>query len=317
MEVRKIKGIDIAGERFGRLVAIEPITINGRRKWICKCDCGSIKVIATGALMSGGTKSCGCLSKDFLDLTGKKFGRLEVISKNKERSVNGYIHWNCVCECGNRVVVSTSNLTNKDISKRVQSCGCLKREIASKRFSSKLDGKVFGKLTVLYRAGTQVQGNGDKKSLWHCRCECGTEIDVIGKNLLNGNTQSCGCVVSRGELLVRKYLNDNNIRYLTQKTYSDLRSSNNGRLRFDFAVLDDNNDVLGLIEYQGIQHYKNTGIGELEREETDGLKRQYCQLHNIPLLEIPYNQDLQNLIDNFLQSINYKSTLCQASKEEG
>lgn len=308
------RAIDLTEQRFGRLVALYSKSFNGRLKWLCQCDCGNQVWVNTGGLRNGGTKSCGCLNKECHDYTGERFGKLTVLkcighkidSANKKR-----ITWECVCDCGNITYVSSDNF------KTTLSCGCLKKELSSQRFSSKLDGMKFGKLTVIYRTGTQIQGNGDKKSYWHCRCECGTEIDVIGKNLLNGNTQSCGCVVSRGELLVREYLNDNNIRYLMQKTYDDLRSSNNGRLRFDFAILNDNNEVLGLIEYQGIQHYKNTGIGELEREETDALKRQYCQSHNIPLLEIPYNQDLQSLIDNFLQSINYKSILCQASKEEG
>lgn len=308
------RAIDLTGQRFGRLVALCSKSFNGRLKWLCQCDCGNQVWVNTGGLRNGGTKSCGCLNKEYHDYTGERFGKLTVLkcighkidSANKKR-----ITWECVCDCGNITYVSSDNF------KTTLSCGCLKKELSSQRFSSKLDGMKFGKLTVIYRIGTQIQGNGDKKSYWHCRCECGTEVDVIGKNLLNGNTQSCGCVASRGALLVREYLNDNNTRYLTQKTYDDLRSSNNGRLRFDFATLNDNNEVLGLLEYQGIQHYKNTGIGGLEREETDALKRQYCQSHNIPLLEIPYNQDLQSLIDNFLQSINYKSILCQASTEEG
>lgn len=301
-----MKKIDLSGQKFGRLTAIKPVVVNGCRKWLCACDCGNFTTVSTGSLRSGGTKSCGCLNREFLDLTGKKFGRLTVESINQERTKDGYIHWNCSCECGNHVVVSTSNLTNKNILKRVQSCGCLKKESASKRFSSKLEGERFGQLTVLYRVGTQTQGNGDKKSYWHCKCDCGTEVDVIGKNLLNGNTQSCGCVVSRGELLVRKYLNCKNVRYCMQKTYEDLRSSNGGRLRFDFAILNSSNEVVALIEYQGVQHYKDTGIGKLEREETDELKRKYCKANNIPLLEIPYNKDLEVLIDDFLQSINYK-----------
>lgn len=301
-----MRKIDLSGQKFGRLTAIEPVVVDGHRKWLCVCDCGNFTTVATGSLRSGGTKSCGCLNREFLDLTGEKFGRLTVESINQEKTKDGYIHWNCSCECGNNVVVSTSNLTNKDVSKRVQSCGCLKKESASKRFSGKLEGERFGQLTVLYRVGTQIQGNGDKKSYWHCKCDCGTEVNVIGKNLLNGNTQSCGCVVSRGELLVRKYLNRKNIRYCTQKTYEDLRSSNGGRLRFDFAILNNDNKVIALVEYQGIQHYKDTGIGKLEREETDDLKRKYCKTNNIPLLEIPYDKDIEIIIDDFLQSINYK-----------
>lgn len=46
----------------------------------------------------------------------------------------------------------------------------------------------YGKLTVLYRAP-----NKGKKVYWHCKCECGTEIDVSADNLRNGHTTSCGC----------------------------------------------------------------------------------------------------------------------------
>lgn len=53
----------IAGQRFGRLVAIEPVT---RDKWRCKCDCGNEIIVARRSLVSGVTKSCGCLRRDFL-----------------------------------------------------------------------------------------------------------------------------------------------------------------------------------------------------------------------------------------------------------
>lgn len=62
--------IDLAGKRFGRLVPISstPKIINGhsRRFWLCSCDCGaSVESISTN-LMSGNTRSCGCLKTDLL-----------------------------------------------------------------------------------------------------------------------------------------------------------------------------------------------------------------------------------------------------------
>ena len=52
---------------------------------------------------------------------------------------------------------------------------------------SELAGRTFGKLTVVYH-------NGSKRglSLWHVKCECGKEKDVLGTSLLSGNTLSCG-----------------------------------------------------------------------------------------------------------------------------
>ena len=50
-------------------------------------------------------------------------------------------------------------------------------------------GQKFGKLTVLARNGT----NHYKKVMWHCRCDCGNELDVVAGALVTGNTSSCGC----------------------------------------------------------------------------------------------------------------------------
>lgn len=53
---------DLKGKRFGRLVVIEPAeTVNGKLHWLCICDCGKEKTVASGALRGGRTKSCGCL----------------------------------------------------------------------------------------------------------------------------------------------------------------------------------------------------------------------------------------------------------------
>ncbi len=50
-------------------------------------------------------------------------------------------------------------------------------------------GNKYGLLTVLYRGPNSKDG----RVQWHCRCDCGNEVDVIAKNLRSGNTKSCGC----------------------------------------------------------------------------------------------------------------------------
>lgn len=65
-----MKGIDITGQRFGRLVAIKLIPkeertwSNKERAWLCKCDCGNEVIVRQRNLLSSRmTKSCGCLRK--------------------------------------------------------------------------------------------------------------------------------------------------------------------------------------------------------------------------------------------------------------
>ena len=62
------------------------------------------------------------------NLLGKTFGRLTAIKQYPEKR-KGYIQWVCKCECGNTVIVRSDLLK----SGAVRSCGCLSKEIHSKR----------------------------------------------------------------------------------------------------------------------------------------------------------------------------------------
>lgn len=64
----------------------------------------------------------------FIDLTGQKFGRLIVISRVVNNKSNG-ARWNCLCDCGKEKIVYSDHLR----SGNTKSCGCLHRELASKR----------------------------------------------------------------------------------------------------------------------------------------------------------------------------------------
>lgn len=52
-----------------------------------------------------------------------------------------------------------------------------------------LTGKRFGKLIVLSDTGRRKS----KRPIWKCKCDCGKEVEVLGKYLLVGDTKSCGC----------------------------------------------------------------------------------------------------------------------------
>ena len=50
-----------SGDKFGRLTLLHSFVENGRRKWLCRCNCGNEKIILQQSLPGGNTKSCGCL----------------------------------------------------------------------------------------------------------------------------------------------------------------------------------------------------------------------------------------------------------------
>jgi len=62
------KKLQLIGKRFGRLLVLREVeqveTNHGKvRRFMCKCDCGTRKVIRIDAL-KGSTKSCGCLNRE-------------------------------------------------------------------------------------------------------------------------------------------------------------------------------------------------------------------------------------------------------------
>lgn len=57
-----------------------------------------------------------------------------------------------------------------------------------------LTGQRFGRLIALYETEPYISKNGDKIRQWHCKCDCGNEIDVYQNHLRRGNTKSCGCL---------------------------------------------------------------------------------------------------------------------------
>ena len=124
-----------------------------------------------------------------IDLTGKKFNKLTVISR-AENSKDGRARWLCRCDCGNERIVLGKSLRNG----HTQSCGCLGKEMASKRSFKDRTGERFGRLTVLSRANDYVSKNNVHHVRWNCICDCGNTITVDVTRLVTGHTKSCGCL---------------------------------------------------------------------------------------------------------------------------
>jgi hypothetical protein len=62
-------------------------------------------------------------SREVVDITGNKYGKLLVINR-EGRNKSNKITWKCRCDCGKEVIVTGNNLKNG----HTQSCGCLHKE---------------------------------------------------------------------------------------------------------------------------------------------------------------------------------------------
>lgn len=107
------------GQTFGMLTVVgqAPSTPKGQSRWICRCECGTEKVVMGSNLRRGTTVSCGCKKRN--DLTGKKIGKLTVLERSDRYGSRGKRQtqlWKCLCECGAITYKATDTLTNSDIS---------------------------------------------------------------------------------------------------------------------------------------------------------------------------------------------------------
>lgn len=186
---------NLTGERFGYLTVVEKAEgLHGRYyNWLCHCDCGNEIIVSTKNLNGHRTTHCGCqliirrnLQLMQKDITEKKFGALTAI-KMMEKTDTGEPLWECKCECGNSVTVSCRKL----LRDKAKDCGC---GMGKKPHYKDITGKRKGILTALYPTLLK-----DKRGsvIWHCRCECGNEIDITEDDFVYGNYVSCGCVKQR------------------------------------------------------------------------------------------------------------------------
>lgn len=183
--------LDLLGRTFGTLTVIQKLDEreNGYCVWLCQCSCGKQVKANTKNLTRGNFFCSDCTPKNNAkkgpvaeDLTGQRFGKLQVLERAENKK--GRTAWLCQCDCGNLKTVLSRDLK----AGKVRSCGCLSHRIG--RGMKNITGRRFGNLTALY----PTDRRDEKGSVyWHCQCDCGNETEVPEDGLVWGNYQSCGC----------------------------------------------------------------------------------------------------------------------------
>lgn len=166
---------NIIGEKFGKLTVIKASNKrsgNGCILYECKCDCGNTSFVLGRHLKNGHSKSCGCVRKqklneqglkNKLNLVNKKFGRLLVIKYSHSDKYRNAV-WECKCDCGNIIKVSSNSLCNGNTS----SCGCISRENVNKlRAKNSIDGTNVAILnSIVKNDKSQITKSGVKGVGW-------------------------------------------------------------------------------------------------------------------------------------------------------
>lgn len=113
------------GEKYGRWTVVSYTS----SYVYCVCDCGNKKMVYSGHLRTGHSKSCGCLkdelSKKCLhpEILGRRFGKLVAVKWIGIQKLHGrgYSVWRCQCDCGGTKDVIECSL----LQSNTRSCGCM------------------------------------------------------------------------------------------------------------------------------------------------------------------------------------------------
>lgn len=135
----------------------------------------------------------------------------------------------------------------------------------------------------------EVRPKGCKDKYWF-NCKICGKLFKVSLNNLNVHKRDIicnNCKVSKGEIKIIKWLDENNIKYLHDESYfKDLLSDLGNPLRPDFII----EDKKIWIEYDGEFHYENKLDGNefIKMQKHDKLKDEYAKERGWNLIRIPY-----------------------------
>jgi len=175
--------------------------------------------------------------------------------------------------------------TNPDTLLR---CGCVNCAGLLKKTTEQFKEEVFTLVGNEYEVIGEYVNAKTKVLMKHK--ECGETFPALRWHFLSG-VRCPICRESKGEHKIHKYLQKYFYNYKRQFKIPECKNIN--PLPFDFAIFDNYDNLLCLIEYDGRFHYEAVeffgGDEALEKTQArDKIKTDYCQLNNIPLLRIPY-----------------------------
>lgn len=279
---------DIVGTKVGKWTVLKRDKSRPGYYW-CRCDCGTERSVIGNALRYHKSMSCGCgknivhgikseTADKYRQYIGQRFGDLTIISSD---DTNGTYF--CKCKCGNEITAKWETVINGNTT----SCGCKRQETLKENLMKKYQGYIGKKINKLTILDVFYKNN----NFWFtCQCDCGKDFTALATKIVQGYYVSCGCIKSKAEEEMAKILAKNNISFKREYKFDDCRDK--APLPFDFAIFNSEDELVGLMELNGQQHYIEGGWNTKQHleyvQKHDRMKHSFCLRNEIPLLVIPY-----------------------------
>ena len=315
-----------AGDIYNTDTIVEETRKSNRPAFEVKCNiCGKERIIERYKFYTSRYNKCDCTkskvdySKRYTDLIGKEDTRLnfKIIAITK---CGTHIGLEVQCnKCGrHRIIRGDAYLRGDD--KLIEKCICdEKSQPHNKYYGEELRdilrekyNNLIGTKSGLLECIDISSGDNGTVAICKCHCGCNREVEVSLTNFKLNRVISCGqSSMSFGERVIEQYLQNNKIEYQKEYTYDDLKSPRGYKLRYDFAMII-NNEVI-LIEFDGTQHKEDNGhfghsiYSDFEyRKLCDEIKDNYAKSLNIKLFRIEYTTSADKIIeelDNIIKTL--------------
>lgn len=267
----------------GRVYKVTPTAfLSGKRCSDCQHKVGNRKRTRTNEWFINKIKEL--VGDEYTPLSEYKLANSHVIMRHNK--------------CGNVYKVTPSKFIN--VGRRCPVCMKKQASINNRKDTNWFQSKVTSILGNHFKVISEYTKADEPIRLLHL--DCGRYYDTTPRIVIDVHTGCPYCdITSKGELMIREYLEDNSIKYISQFKPNNLKDKRN--LSYDFYLPDNN----VLIEYQGIQHYEPRPFFGEEYFKTqvkhDRIKKEFANANGYHLICIPYSVDTQNKINKTLESV--------------
>lgn len=287
-------------------------------KLLFKCKCGNEFETTFDKFKSRNKRQCNICSRN--NVANRKKLPYEEVKKfieidsnsgcellSKEYN-NAHEKLKIRCKCRN-VFETKFNHFKSSFQRQCPTCG-IEKVVSAKRLDIN-----YIKEYIEEKGCTLLSEYKNSNTFIKIRCRCGNEFKTLFSMFRDYDVQSCKICrekeysTSKGEVKIEKWLLKHNINYISQYSFEDCKHEK--KLKFDFAIINKNNQVKLLIEYDGKQHF-GLGLFSSDEEEmmkqynrvqqSDFTKNEYCFKKGIALLRIPYSRyrNIDDILSNIL-----------------
>lgn len=207
-------------------------------------------------------------------------------------------------ECGYIFEMKPNSFVN---GCRCPSCAIEKRAKVNRKTHDEFLSSVFNLVGDEYLVSSNSSYFNNKTKILFKHTKCNSEFKMAAANFLAGQRCPC-CSESKGEKQIEIFLLEKKINFQKQYTFENLK-----RKRFDFLILDSNNKIKFVLEYDGEFHFKpfsNTkrSLEKFERQKlSDKEKDNFCLKNKISLFRIPYwyFDNIEEILESILKMDNF------------